>query len=364
MMEKKPDGKIQKVLMKGNEAIGEAAIRAGCLHYFGYPITPQSELPAYLAKELPKRGGVFVQAESEVAAINMIYGAGGAGVRTMTSSSSPGVSLKQEGMSYIAGAEVPCVIVNIQRAGPGLGNIAPAQGDYWQATRGGGHGDYHMPVYAPASVQEMADLTYHAFDVADKYRTPVLLLGDGYLGQMMEPVLLPEPRDPATLPAKPWATTGAKGRRQNLINSIHLEPEHMEAHVLKLFRRYEEIKAAETRVEDYRTDDAEHLLVAYGILSRVGRSVVDLARAEGLKLGLVRPISLWPYPTAHLAALASAPRVKSFTALELSMGQMVEDVRLSVDGKKPVFFYGKPGGAVPAPGEVLAQVRELVKGRA
>ncbi len=354
----------QKVLMKGNEAIGEAAIRAGCRHYFGYPITPQSELPAYLAKEMPKHGGVFLQAESEVAAINMVYGAGGAGVRALTSSSSPGVSLKQEGISYIACAEVPCVIVNIQRGGPGLGNIAPAQADYWQATRGGAHGDYHMPVYAPASVQEMADLTYRAFDVADEYRTPVLLLGDGYLGQMMEPVALPEPRDLATLPPKPWATSGARGRGQNLISSIHLEPERMEAHIRKMFARYETIKARETRFDEYKCEDAEHVLVAYGILSRVARSVVDLGRAEGLRLGLHRPITLWPFPSARLAALAAERRVKSFVALELSMGQMIEDVRLAVDGKKPVGFYGKPGGMVPAPGEVFEHVRALVKGRA
>lgn len=353
-----------KVLMKGNEAIGEAAIRAGCRHYFGYPITPQSELPAYLAKELVKHGGVFVQAESEVAAINMVYGAGGAGVRTMTSSSSPGISLKQEGISYIACAEIPCVIVNIQRGGPGLGNIAPAQADYWQATRGGAHGDYHMPVLAPASVQEMADMTYQAFDLADRYRTPVLLLGDGYLGQMMEPVLLPEMRDLASLPAKPWSTTGARGRGQNLISSIHLEPEQMEAHIRKLFARYDEIRAAETRHEDYQVEDAEHILVAYGILSRVGRSVVDLARAEGLKLGLVRPITLWPFPYARLAALAAVPRVRSFACLELSMGQMVEDVRLAVEGAKPVRFYGKPGGTVPAPGEVLRELKQLMNGGA
>jgi 2-oxoglutarate ferredoxin oxidoreductase subunit alpha len=344
-----------KVLMKGNEAIGEAAIRAGCLHYFGYPITPQSELPAYLAKELPKRGGVFLQAESEVAAINMVYGAAGAGVRVMTSSSSPGFSLKQEGISYIVCAELPCLLINVVRGGPGLGNIAPSQADYFQATRGGAHGDYYTPVLAPSSVQEMADFTYLGFDIADKYRNPVLLLTDGYLGQMMEPVLLPEEKK--ELPEKPWATTGAKGRGQNLICSINLEPKDMEEHILKMFKKYDEIKKNEVRYEEYMLDDAEYVVVAYGILSRVAKSAVEMARAEGHKIGLFRPITLWPYPEKEIAALAQRDSIKKFISVELSMGQMVEDVRLAVNGRKPVEFWGRPGGIVPAPKEVLENIK-------
>ncbi len=344
----------KKVLMKGNEAIGEAAIRAGCLHYFGYPITPQSELPAYLAKELPVRGGVFLQAESEVSAINMIYGSAGTGVRVMTSSSSPGISLKQEGLSYIACAELPCLIVNIVRGGPGLGNIAPAQCDYFQATRGGGHGDYYMPVLAPGSVQEMADLTYDSFDIADKYRTPVMLLGDGYLGQMMEPVVMPEVK--TEFIEKPWAATGAKGRGQNLICSIQLVPEDLEEHVYHLFRKYDEIKENEVRYEDYMMDDAEYVVVAYGILARIARTAVDQARAKGIKLGLHRPITLWPFPEKRINELADMDRVKKFISVELSMGQMVEDIKLSVNGKKPVEFWGRPGGVVPAPAEVLENI--------
>lgn len=351
----------KRVLMKGNEAIGEAAIRAGCRHYFGYPITPQSELPAYLAKKMPKIGGCFLQAESEVAAINMVYGSAGAGVRVMTSSSSPGMSLKQEGISYIACAELPCLIVNIVRGGPGLGNIAPAQCDYFQATRGGGHGDYYMPVFAPASVQEMADLTFTGFDIADKYRTPVLMLGDGYLGQMMEPVVLPEPINPEDLPEKTWATTGARGRGQNLICSIDLVPEDLEQRIYKLFRKYDEIKANEVRFEEYRLEDADVVIVAYGILSRVMRTMVDMARDKGLKVGLFRPISLWPWPEKQIAAIAAKDTVKQFIAVELSMGQMVEDVRLAVNGKKTVKFWGRPGGVVPAPDEVLVHIERIIR---
>jgi len=342
--------------MKGNEAIGEAAIRAGCLHYFGYPITPQSELPAYLAKELPKRNGVFVQAESEVSAINMVYGSAGTGVRVMTSSSSPGFSLKQEGISYIVCSELPCLLVNVARGGPGLGNIAPAQGDYFQATRGGGHGDYYIPVLAPSSVQEMADLTYLSFDIADKYRTPTILLSDGYLGQMMEPVLMPEIK--TEFIDKPWATKGAKGRGQNLICSIDLEPEDMEQRIYRLFEKYDEIKKNEVRYEEYMMDDAEYVIVSYGILSRVARSTVEMARAEGLKIGLFRPITLWPYPETQIAEIASRDNVKKFISVELSMGQMVEDVKLAVNGKKPVEFWGRPGGVVPAPQEVLEKIKK------
>lgn len=347
----------KKVLMKGNEAIGAAAILAGCRHYFGYPITPQSELPAYLAKHMPKNNGVFLQAESEVAAINMVYGSGGAGVRVMTSSSSPGVSLKQEGLSYIACAEVPCLVVNVVRGGPGLGNIAPAQCDYFQAVKGGGHGDYRLVVLSPSSVQEMADFVLLSFDIADKYRTPVMMLSDGYLGQMMEPVEMPDASEIKKYD-KPWATTGAKGRGQNLISSIHLVPEDMERHIQKLYAKYAEIEKNELRYEEYKCDDAEYVIVSYGITARICKTVCAMAREQGIKLGLLRPKTLWPFPAAPLAKLAAKPGVKGFIAVELSMGQMVEDVKLSVLGKKPVEFFGRQGGVVPAPKEVLENVKK------
>ncbi|HNY12779.1 MAG TPA: 3-methyl-2-oxobutanoate dehydrogenase subunit VorB [Candidatus Wallbacteria bacterium] len=350
----------KKVLMKGNEALGQAAILAGCRHYFGYPITPQSELPAYLAKHLPKINGVFLQAESEVAAINMVYGSGGTGVRVMTSSSSPGVSLKQEGLSYIACAEVPCLIVNVVRGGPGLGNIAPAQSDYFQAVKGGGHGDYRLVVLSPSSVQEMADYTFLAFDIADKYRTPVMMLSDGYLGQMMEPVMMPDASNIKKYD-KPWATTGAKGRKQNLISSIHLVPEDMEKHIHHLYAKYAEIEKNELRYEEFKCEDAEYVIVAYGITARICKTTCTMAREQGIKIGLLRPKTLWPYPTAPLAKLAGNKNVKGFIAVELSMGQMVEDVRLAVNGKKPVEFYGRTGGVVPSPTEVLANIKKLFK---
>ena len=346
--------------MKGNEALGQAAILAGCRHYFGYPITPQSELPAYLAKHLPKINGVFLQAESEVAAINMVYGSGGTGVRVMTSSSSPGVSLKQEGLSYIACAEVPCLIVNVVRGGPGLGNIAPAQSDYFQAVKGGGHGDYRLVVLSPSSVQEMADYTFLAFDIADKYRTPVMMLSDGYLGQMMEPVMMPDASNIKKYD-KPWATTGAKGRKQNLISSIHLVPEDMEKHIHHLYAKYAEIEKNELRYEEFKCEDAEYVIVAYGITARICKTTCTMAREQGIKIGLLRPKTLWPYPTAPLAKLAGNKNVKGFIAVELSMGQMVEDVRLAVNGKKPVEFYGRTGGVVPSPTEVLANIKKLFK---
>lgn len=350
----------KKILMKGNEAVGEAAILAGCLHYFGYPITPQSELPAYLAKHMPKRNGVFLQAESEVAAINMVYGSGGTGVRVMTSSSSPGVSLKQEGLSYIACAEVPCLIVNVVRGGPGLGNIAPAQSDYFQAVKGGGHGDYRLVVLSPSSVQEMADFTFLAFDIADKYRTPVMMLSDGYLGQMMEPVMMPDTSNIKKYD-KPWATTGAKGRKQNLISSIHLVPEDMEKHIHHLYAKYAEIEKNELRFEEFKCDDAEYVIVAYGITARICKTACTMAREQGIKIGLLRPKTLWPYPTAALAKLAGEKHVKGFISVELSMGQMVEDVRLAVNGKKPVEFFGRTGGVVPSPTEVLANIKKIFK---
>jgi len=348
----------KKVLMKGNEAIGAAAIIAGCRHYFGYPITPQSELPAYLAKHMPKNNGVFLQAESEVAAINMVYGSGGAGVRVMTSSSSPGVSLKQEGLSYIACAEVPCLIVNVVRGGPGLGNSAPAQCDYFQAVKGGGHGDYRLVVLSPSSVQEMADFTLLGFDIADKYRTPVMMLSDGYLGQMMEPVEMPDASEIKKYD-KPWATTGAKGRGQNLISSIHLVPEDMEKHIHKLYKKYDEIEKNELRFEEYKCDDAEYVIVSFGITARICKTTCVMAREQGIKLGLIRPKTLWPFPIAPIAKLAAKPGVKGFISVELSMGQMIEDVKLAVNGKKPVEFFGRQGGVVPSPNEVLQSVKKI-----
>jgi 2-oxoglutarate ferredoxin oxidoreductase subunit alpha len=348
----------KKIMMKGNEAIGEAAIAAGCRAYFGYPITPQSELPAYLAKRMPQVGGVFLQSESEVAAINMVYGAAGAGARVMTSSSSPGISLKQEGISYIAGSELPCVIINVMRGGPGLGNIAPAQGDYFQAVKGGGHGDYQLIVLAPNSVQEMADLTVEAFDLADKYRNPVMIVGDGSLGQMMEPVEIKEYK-PLKV-EKDWATTGAKGRSQNLICSIYLDPEDMEEYVYKIYKKYELIKEKEVKYEEYHCDDAEYIIVAYGITSRIARTTVDIARKEGIKVGLLRPITLWPFPTKKIEEFAEDEKVKKFLAAELSMGQMIEDVKLAVNGKKPVEFFGRPGGVLPAPREIFDKLKEII----
>ncbi|MEZ7891973.1 MAG: 3-methyl-2-oxobutanoate dehydrogenase subunit VorB [Candidatus Wallbacteria bacterium] len=353
----------KKILMKGNEVIAESAILAGCHHYFGYPITPQSELTAYLAKNMPKRNGVFVQAESEVAAINMVYGSGGTGVRVMTSSSSPGVSLKQEGLSYIACAEVPCLVINVVRSGPGLGNIAPAQCDYFQAVKGGGHGDYRLVVLSPSSVQEMADFTFLGFELADKYRTPVMILSDGYLGQMMEPVTLPNalPESAYSVSKKPWATTGAKGRKQNLISSIHLEPEAMEEHIKHLYSKYAQIEEKETIWEEFQCEDAEYVIVAYGIVARICKSVCTMAREKGIKIGLIRPKTLWPYPTKAIKKYAESSKIKGFMAVELSMGQMVEDVRLAVNGKKPVEFYGRTGGVVPSSNEVFDNFKKAFK---
>lgn len=346
----------EKVLMKGNEAIAESAIRAGCRFFFGYPITPQTELAAYMAKRMPKVEGTYLQAESEVAAINMVYGASAAGARVMTSSSSPGISLKSEGVSYIAGADLPCLIVNIERGGPGLGSIQPSQSDYWQATRALGHGDYHMVVYAPATVQEMADLAYKAFDVADEYRTPVMILGDGMLGQMMEPVSLPEARE--ELPEKPWALTGHGGKRQhNVANSLYLSAEELERTNFERFERYETIKRNETAWEEVDCDDADIVVVAFGASSRIARSAVVEARREGIRAGLFRPITLWPFPSEALAATVA--HTKAYLAVEMNMGQMVEDVRLAVEGRAPVGFYGRTGGVIPTPAEVLEQIRAI-----
>jgi 2-oxoglutarate ferredoxin oxidoreductase subunit alpha len=342
--------------MKGNEALSEAAIRAGATLYFGYPITPQNEVGEYMSRRLPTiPGGAYIQAETEVASINMVYGAVCTGRRAMTSSSSPGISLMMEGISYLAGAELPAVVVSIMRGGPGLGNINPEQADYFQATKGGGHGSYRMIVLAPASVQEMTDLTVLAFDLADKYRNPVMVAADGNLGQMMEPVELQESY-PNRYDHSEWALTGARGRKGHTITSIYLDADEMENYIHKLYRKYDAIERTETRFEEYLTGDADVVIVAYGIVSRVVRSAVDALRQDGIKAGMVRPITLWPYPKAALRALAD--RATFFLACEMSMGQMVEDVQLSVEGRRPVYFYGRQGGNVPTPAEVVAAVKQ------
>ncbi len=348
----------EKVLMKGNEVIGEAAIIAGCRYYFGYPITPQSELPQYLSARLPEIGGTFLQAESEVAAINMVYGAAGTGVRCMTSSSSPGVSLKMEGISYIAGAELPCVVVNICRGGPGLGNIAPSQEDYFQATKGGGHGNYRLIVLAPASVQEAAELTIKAFELADKYRNPVMILGDGCLGQMMEPVDFDKLKamEVTELPVKPWAATGCSGREPNLISSIHLAPEELEQHCIHLYEKYAEAKKNEIQYEARYVDDAEVVVVAYGIMARIVKTAVEKARKRGIKVGLFRPITLYPFPEDALSEVAEI--TQAFLVAEMNHGQMIEDVKLAVNGRRPVEFFGRSGGVVPTPFEVLTAIQK------
>lgn len=353
---------MTKVLMKGNEAIGEAGVRAGCQCFFGYPITPQTEVAAYMAKVMPKIGRVFVQAESEVAAINMVYGAAGCGVRVMTSSSSPGISLKQEGISYIAGAELPCVIINIVRGGPGLGGIQPAQSDYFQATKGGGHGDYRLVVYAPASVQEMVDLIQDAFDTADTYRTPVMVMGDGMLGQMMEPVEFKD-RPAKNLPEKTWAANGLKGReKHNIINSLFLDPEECEKHNIKLKAKFDEIKSKEVRYELFNCDSkCQLILVAYGTTSRICKNTIKLAEKEGIKLGLIRPITLWPFPDEAIEKVLDKTE-HGFLSVEMSAGQMVEDVELAVRGRSHVGFYGRNGGMVPSPKEILDKTREIIAG--
>ena len=346
----------EKVLMKGNEALAESAIRAGCKFFFGYPITPQTELAAYMAKSMPKVGGTYLQAESEVAAINMVYGAAAAGARVMTSSSSPGISLKGEGVSYMAGADLPGVIINIERGGPGLGSIQPSQSDYWQATRALGHGDFHILVFAPSTVQEMADLVYYAFDAADEYRMPAMILGDGMLGQMMEPVVLPEPK--LKLPEKPWATTGHGHKRpHNVANSLYLTAEELERLNFERFARYETVKENEQRAESYLCDDAEIVVVAFGASARIARSAVRQARDEGIKAGLLRPITLWPFPTRALRETLGT--AKQYLSVEMNMGQMIDDVRLALDGAAPVDFYGRTGGVIPTPVEVLEKIRTM-----
>lgn len=340
-------------LMKGNEALAEAAIRAGCDAYFGYPITPQSEVLEYLSREANNRTGMIVlQAESEVASINMIYGAAGAGKRAMTSSSSPGISLMQEGISYIAAAELPCLIVNVNRGGPGLGTIQPSQGDYFQATKGGGHGDYKLIVLAPSSVQEMADFVRLGFDLADKYRNPVMILADGAIGQMMEKVELFEQQPKGGTIPKPWATTGkTKDRERNIITSLHIDPREMEKINLRLQAKYKEIQEKEVRYETFKVEDAEYILTAFGLGARICKKVVELGREKGYKIGLIRPITLFPFPSKIFKEIST--KVKGILDVEMNAGQMVEDVRLSVEGKTKVEFYGRMGGIIPTPEEIL-----------
>lgn len=353
---------MAKVLMKGCEAIGEAAIQAGCRFFFGYPITPQNEIPEYLSKRLPEVGGVYVQAESEVAAINMLYGASGVGARVFTSSSGPGISLMSEGISYIAGSELPVVIVNIVRGGPGLGGILPAQSDYLQATKGGGHGDYKMIVLAPATVQEAADLMSDAFDLADKYRNPVMVLGDGIIGQMMEPVEFKE-RKPVNLPPKTWAATGAKGRKPNIINSLFLDPQTLENHNFKLKAKYDEIIKNEIRYEYYNIEgNYKGVIAAYGTMSRICKSAIQILKKEGIEIALFRPITLFPYPYKELYEISK--KAEFVLTAELSLGQMVEDVKIGLKGSKPIYFYGRTGGMVSSPEEVVKEIKKVLLGEA
>ena len=348
----------EKVLMKGNEAIAEAAIRAGCRHYFGYPITPQTEIAAYMAKRMPKIGGTFLQAESEIAAINMVYGVTAAGLRVMTSSSSPGVSLKSEGLSYIAGSDLPSFIVNVERGGPGLGGIQPSQSDYFMATKAGGHGDFRMIVLAPASVQEMADLTVKGFDLADEYRMTSMILADGTMGQMMEPVSL-EFGEPKKFD-KPWATTGTQMKRKhNIVNSLYLVPEELEKGNFERFERYAKIEQKEAMWEEYLTDDAEICVVAFGIASRVAKNAIAEARARGVKVGMIRPITLWPFPKAAFEKVEK--HVKTFISVELSMGQMIEDVQLATKCRKPVLLCNRAGGMIPSADMILDAILKADK---
>ena len=349
----------ERVLMKGNEAIAEAAIQAGCRHYFGYPITPQTEVAAYMAKKMPKIGGVFLQAESEVASINMVYGAAAAGARVMTSSSSPGISLMGEGLSYIAGSDVPAFVVNVQRGGPGLGGIQPSQSDYYQATRGGGHGDYHMIVLAPASVQEMASLTVKGFNLADKYSMIAMILADGTIGQMMEPISFEDVE--VEHYDKPWALTGTECKRKhNIVNSLYLQPDVLEKKNFERYEKYKVVEASEALHESYLMDDADVCVVAFGIAARVAKNAVVAARGEGIKAGMIRPITLWPFPKQALSQ--AADQVKSFLSVELSMGQMVEDIQLATGCRRPVSLCNRVGGMIPSPDQVLESIRKAAKG--
>ncbi|MGD2207356.1 MAG: 3-methyl-2-oxobutanoate dehydrogenase subunit VorB [Anaerolineae bacterium] len=349
-----------KVLMKGNEAIAEAAIRAGCDAYFGYPITPQTEVLEYMSRRMPELGRAFVQAESELGAINMVYGAACTGTRVMTTTSSPGYSLMQEGVSYIALSFVPCVIVNIMRGGPGLGNIQPAQGDYFQMTKGGGHGDYNLIVLAPSTVQETVDFVIDAFDLADKYRQPVTVIADGMIGQIMEPVEFPEMREPER-PERPWALTGAKGREKNIVTSLFLGAENLERENLRLQEIIDEIEANEVRYDEYMMDGAEIVVVAYGTAGRIVQTAVKQAREEGIAVGLFRPVTMFPFPYDRLNEIAD--RAKQLLVVELSGGQMIEDVRLAVRDRLPISFYGKMGGIVPLPEDVLGEIKKVAGGK-
>ncbi len=345
----------EKVLMKGNEALAEAAIMAGCRHYFGYPITPQTEVAAYMSRRMPKIGGVFLQAESEIAAINMVIGAASAGKRAMTSSSSPGIALKSEGLSYLAGCDLPALVVNVQRGGPGLGGIQPSQADYFHATRGAGHGDFHMLVLAPSSVQEMVSLTFKGFELADKYRITTMILSDGTMGQMMEPVSLD--MGEVTVYDKPWAVTGTKGQRSpNIINSLFLNPEELEQYNFDRYKKYAEIEANETMIDEYRMEDAEICIVAFGVTARVSKNAVDEARKAGVKVGMIRPITLWPFPKKAL--FDAADKVKAFISVELSMGQLVEDIELAIRCKRPVLLCNRAGGMITSVEDVLNKINE------
>lgn len=348
---------MERNLMKGNEALAEAAIRAGCKCFFGYPITPQTELSAYMAKRMHKAGGVFLQAESEIAAINMVLGAASTGVRAMTSSSSPGVSLKSEGISYLAGSDLPAVIINVQRGGPGLGGIQPSQADYWQATKALGHGDFHLLVYAPASVQEMVDMVVTAFDRADKYRMPAMILADGLLGQMMEPVSFPE----ITIndyDKSSWAANGHGNKREHhIINSLYLKPDELQTSVYERFERYEKVKAEETDAELYLTEDCDILLCAYGATARVVKSAVNSAREAGIKAGMFRPKTLWPFPVKEINEACKS--AKCLLDVEMSMGQMIDDVKLAINCSKPVHFFGRTGGIIPTPAEILEEIKKV-----
>jgi 2-oxoglutarate ferredoxin oxidoreductase subunit alpha len=355
---------MARVLIKGNEAIAEAAIQAGCRFFFGYPITPQNQIPEYMAYRMPQVGGCFLQAESELAAINMVYGASGAGARVMTSSSSPGISLKQEGISFMATVQLPCVVVNMVRGGPGLGSIQPSQGDYFQSTKGGGHGDYHVVVLAPSSVQEAADMVMEGFDIADQYRIPVMILGDGMIGQMMEPVEFKAPPK-RELPEKTWASTGWRdksARPRAIINSLYIEGNDLEIVNLALQEKYAQITENEVRFEEYACEDAEIVVAAYGTVARIMKNVIAMGKKEGLRIGMIRPKTVWPFPYEAYAAAAKRDNVKALFCVEMSAGQMVEDVRLAVDGRKSVHFYGRLGGAIPEPGEILNEIKKIREG--
>ena len=351
----------EKVLMKGNEALAEAAIMAGCKHYFGYPITPQTEVAAYMAKKMPKtEGGVFLQAESEIAAINMVIGVASTGKRVMTSSSSPGISLKSEGISYLAGCDLPALIINVQRGGPGLGGIQPSQADYFQATKGGGHGDFHLLVLAPNSVQEMVDMVFKGFDLAEKYRMPAMILSDGTMGQMMEPVSLE--KGEVNEYDKSWALTGTKGERKpNIVNSLYIAPEELEKLNFERYERYKKIEEEEALYEEYLMEDAEICIVAYGVASRVAKNAIDTARGEGIKVGMIRPITLWPFPKKALNA--AADKVNKFISVELSMGQMIEDIELAIRCKKEVLLCNRTGGMITTTEDVLSKIYEANGGK-